>query len=437
MPKNTSVIGLGYLGVTQAAVLASLGHNVIGVDPNSSKIDQLNSGEVPFFEPGLQELFEIGLQSGKISFTTAIDERFLDVDVHFICVGTPSKEDGSEVDTSFLDKAVEQLAPYLKNESTVVGRSTVPVGTASGLESRLSSMTNKPFQLVWNPEFLSEGTAVRDSLQPERIVIGSNSLKGEADLKEIYKEIISKNVPVFTMDRQTSELVKVASNAFLALKISYINGVAEIAEKTGASASLLADAMGLDSRIGRKFLNNGLGFGGGCLPKDLAGFSAIAKRTGSKHFSDLLDAVNNVNSDRRNRVFDLAKKMLSDFGDKKITILGVAFKPNTDDVRLSPGLQLAVELRKAGAEVTIHDPVALRNASILHPQLLQGSSLEEALTGSELLILATEWDLYRDLDENATKSLVAAPRIIDGRNVLDSTKWRDAGWEFEQLGEGI
>lgn len=436
MPKITSVIGLGYLGVTQAAVLASLGHRVFGIDPDQTKIDLLKAGRVPFFEPGLQELLESGIQSGLLTFDTEISEDLREVDVHFICVGTPSKPDGSEVDTSFLHRAFEQIAPFLKQNSTIVGRSTVPVGTAAILENYLSSITDTEFDLVWNPEFLSEGTAVRDSLEPERIVIGTNSQKGEAALKTIYEKIIQKNVPVFTIDRQTSELVKVASNAFLALKISYINGVAEIAEKTGASTSRLADAMGLDSRIGRKFLNNGLGFGGGCLPKDLAGFASVAKATGATHFGQLLDAVNSVNSDRRQRVHSIALELLGNVVGKKITVLGAAFKPNTDDIRLSPGLLLAEELLVAGALVTVHDPIALPKVSLMYPSLLQGHSIEDAANEADLLILATDWNEYKTLDATKLASVVKNAAIIDARNVLDAEGWRLAGWQIKQLGEG-
>lgn len=436
MPKITSVIGLGYLGVTQAAVLASLGHRVLGFDPDQVKIDLLNEGKVPFFEPGLQELLESGIRSGLLTFDTAIRESAKEVDVHFICVGTPSKVDGSEVDTSYLHRALEQLAPFLKQNSTIVGRSTVPVGTAAILENYLSNITDAKFDLVWNPEFLSEGTAVRDSLEPERIVIGTNSPTGEAALREIYEKIIEKNVPVFTIDRQTSELVKVASNAFLALKISYINGVAEIAEKTGASTAKLADAMGLDSRIGRKFLNNGLGFGGGCLPKDLAGFASVAKATGAKHFGELLDAINNVNSDRRQRVHNLATELLGNVAEKKITVLGAAFKPNTDDIRLSPGLLLAEELRLEGAVVTIHDPIALPKVSEMYPKLIQADTIESAAADADLLILATEWNDYRALDATKLKAIVKHPALIDARNVVSSVEWRNQGWNIKQLGEG-
>lgn len=436
MPKITSVIGLGYLGVTQAAVLASLGHRVLGIDPDQTKIDSLNAGKVPFFEPELQELLESGIRSGLLTFDTAISESAKEVDVHFICVGTPSKSDGSEVDTSFLHKALEQLAPFLKQNSTIVGRSTVPVGTAATLENYLFSITDTKFDLVWNPEFLSEGTAVRDSLKPERIVIGTNSQKGESALRDIYKKIIDKNVPVFTIDRQTSELVKVASNAFLALKISYINGVAEIAEKTGASTAKLADAMGLDTRIGRKFLNNGLGFGGGCLPKDLAGFASVAKATGAKHFGELLDSVNSINSDRRQHVHSLAVELLGNVAGKKITVLGAAFKPNTDDIRLSPGLLLAEELRREGAFVTIHDPIALPKVSEMYPKLIQGETIESAAADADLLIVATEWSDYKELDATKLRAIVKRPALIDARNILPSVEWRRLGWNIKQLGEG-
>lgn len=436
MPKITSVIGLGYLGVTQAAVLASLGHTVIGVDPDEDKVKQLNSGIVPFFEPGLDELLKEGLSRGLLSFRGSIDELDTNVDVHFLCVGTPSKDDGTGVDTSFLTQAISQLAPVLNEKATIVGRSTVPVGTAAMLEDQLKSLTGKDFHLIWNPEFLSEGTAIRDSLSPERIVIGSNSHDGEAALRDVYREIIEKDVPVIVLDRQTSELVKIASNAYLALKISYINGVAQIAEKTGASTAQLADAMGLDSRIGRKFLNNGLGFGGGCLPKDLQGFAAIARDKGSIHLSELLQAVDDLNSDRRSRVVEIAIELLGGLKNKKITVLGASFKPNTDDVRLSPALQVADRLRQLRAIVTIHDPIALPKVSTYYPELIQEESLEDALAGAELVILATEWSQYKNLDPENSGLLVKNKSLLDTRNAFDAYSWQKAGWTIKKLGEG-
>lgn len=437
MPKITSVIGLGYLGVTQAAVLASLGHTVIGVDPDEDKVKQLNSGIVPFFEPGLDQLLQEGLSRGLLSFRGTIDDLDANVDVHFLCVGTPSKEDGTGVDTSFLSQAISQLASVLAERATIVGRSTVPVGTAAVLEDQLKGLTDKEFHLIWNPEFLSEGTAIRDSLSPERIVIGSNSPFGETTLRDVYREIIDKNVPVFVLDRQTSELVKIASNAYLALKISYINGVAQIAEKTGASTAQLADAMGLDSRIGRKFLNNGLGFGGGCLPKDLHGFAAIARETGSIHFSELLQAVDDLNTDRRSRVVEIAIELLGGLKNKKITVLGASFKPNTDDVRLSPALQVADHLRQLGAIVTIHDPIALPKVNAYYPELIQEESLEESFAGAELLILATEWSQYKNLNAENTGLLVKNKFLLDARNVFNAHYWQKAGWVIKKLGEGL
>lgn len=436
MPKITSVIGLGYLGVTQAAVLAHLGHSVIGVDTDKNKVKLLKQGKLPFFEPGLQDLLNEGIQNGRLSFVDSISAVPKDTDVHFLCVGTPTKPDGSDVDTGYLFKAIEALAPVVSENAIIVGRSTVPVGTADQLESRLGQLTSRNFHLIWNPEFLSEGTALRDSLEPERIVIGSDSPSAEALLKDVYSAIIAKNVPVITLDRRTSELVKIASNAFLALKISYINGVAEIAEKTGASTSKLAEALGLDSRIGQKFLNNGLGFGGGCLPKDLSGFSAIAKENGAHNFYNLLQAVEKINLDRIGRVQEIAKNMLGDLTGKKITVLGAAFKPNTDDIRLSPAIELARHLHQNGADVWIHDPVALPKVLDSISDFTLNPELEDAISGSDLLVLATEWAEYRQLNPTVLKPLVRKSLIIDARNVLSRKLWQDAGWSFEKLGEG-
>lgn len=435
MPKKTSVIGLGYLGVTQAAVLASLGHEVTGVDTDKTKIDLLRQGKVPFYEPGLEDLLNNAIGSGRLRFCDTISELPKEIDLHFLCVGTPAKDSGAEVDTSYLREAMNSLATVIAENATIVGRSTVPVGTADELEAQLSALTSKKFDLIWNPEFLSEGTAIRNSLDPERIVIGSNSARAEAILRDTYREIIARDVPVISLDRRTSELVKIASNAFLALKISYINGVAEIAEKTGASTAQLADAMGLDSRIGRKFLNNGLGFGGGCLPKDLAGFAKFAEEKGSSAFYQMLQSASIINEDRQNKVIEFAKELLGDLAGRKITVLGASFKKNTDDVRNSPGLSLAKTLVGHGAAVVVHNPIPISVKMPTEMAFNFSLDLDEAVLGSSLVIFASDWDSYKKISPEDFTQRVQEKNIIDARSIIQAKEWKSFGWKIRILGE--
>jgi UDPglucose 6-dehydrogenase len=436
MSVDISVIGLGYLGATQAIILAKLGHNVVGVDTDTAKVASLKSGNLPFYEPGLGELLAEMISSGRLAFFDYYPEKLVDMSVHFLCVGTPQKEDSNEVDVSAVIKSAEEIATRLSLGALVVGRSTVPIGTAEKVArvvAEVSGLGSKA-KVAWNPEFLSEGTAIEDSLNPDRIVIGVQDIESEEILREVYQPIIDSGVTFLSMDIRTSELVKVAANSFLATKISFINGVASVAEKTGASTDLLAEALGLDSRIGSSFLRNGLGYGGGCLPKDIAGFQYQAEAVGAAEFASLLGSVRLVNAGRIDATVMMSIELLGDLKSRKIAVLGAAFKPNTDDLRGSPGILLAKELASRGVEVSIHDPVVKKLSEGSRIQLC--TSINEAMTGADLIILATDWAEYKTLLPEEIGRLVRSKNIIDGRGALQGKVWTSAGWEFRSLGEG-
>lgn len=431
-----SVIGCGYLGAVHAAAMASIGHEVIGIDVDAAKIESLSRGEAPFFEPGLTDILAAGIASGNLRFTTDIAEA-RGAAVHFVGVGTPQRKDGYAADLTYVDAAFEALAPHLSPGDVVAGKSTVPVGTAARLASVVSPTGAT---LVWNPEFLREGWAVQDTIDPDRLVVGVPSgLDGEraADvLREVYHPAVAKGTPFLVTDYATAELVKVAANAFLATKISFINAMAEIAEVTGADVTQLADAIGHDARIGRRFLGAGIGFGGGCLPKDIRAFSARAEELGRGESVAFLREVDAINLRRRDRAVDLVVAALGGSVFKKnVTVLGAAFKPHSDDVRDSPALDVAVRLRGLGAWVTVTDPEAIANAERLHPQLNFVADRDEALRGADAVVVVTEWDEYRrDLTPTHAASLVSSPVVIDGRNCLDATAWRAAGWTYYGMG---
>lgn len=426
-----SVIGCGYLGAVHAAAMASLGHEVVGVDVDPGKVESLAAGKAPFYEPGLPELLTENHDTGALTFTTDI-AAVADCVVHFIGVGTPQKKDGRGADLTYVDAAVNNLLPHLKAGDLVVGKSTVPVGTAARL-AELIEPTGA--ELVWNPEFLREGFAVKDTIEPDRLVYGVVSDRAVEILDEVYATAIAANTPRIVTDYATAELVKVSANAFLATKISFINAMAEIAEVTGADVTQLADAIGHDVRIGRKFLNAGVGFGGGCLPKDIRAFQARADELGVGHALSFLNDVDAINIRRRKHV---VKKLEAHFGgtvyDRRIAVLGLAFKPDSDDIRDSPALGVAVRLTGLGADVVAYDPEAMGNAQAAHPQLTYAESIEKALRGAEAVVLVTEWKQFRELDPAVAAELVADPVIIDGRNVLDPEAWRAAGWTYQGLG---
>ncbi len=433
MKLKVSVIGTGYLGATHAACMSSLGFEVIGVDVDASKIALLVSGKVPFYEPGLEELLQKEIATGRLTFSTDFN-AISDADVHFICVGTPQSQNSLAADLKYVDAALDAIAPICKPGSLVVGKSTVPVGTAARLRERLLK-ANPKVDLAWNPEFLREGFAVEDTLRPNRLVVGVVNDAAEAKLKEIYKTNLEANTPWVRADLPTSELVKVAANSFLATKISFINAMAEVCEAAGGDVTVLAKAIGYDPRIGSRFLQAGIGFGGGCLPKDIRAFMARAGELGADQALEFLREIDSINLRARARVIELVRKDLSDnLTGKKIAVLGAAFKPDSDDVRDSPALDIAVQIAAAGATVTIHDPKAIEPAKKRFPALGFAEKIEDALAGADLVLHLTEWKVYRELDPVKMKSLVANPIIIDGRNALDREAWIAAGWKFRALG---
>ena len=430
-----SVIGCGYLGAVHAAAMASLGHEVVGVDVDADKVAALTSGRPPFFEPGLSELLVKGQNLGSLEFTTDVS-RVADSAIHFVCVGTPQKPGEFAADVAYVDAAVDSLVPHLTSTSVVVGKSTVPVGTAERLAAVLAPTGAS---LMWNPEFLREGHAVEDTLHPNRLVYGvAEGEAGEqatAVLDEVYATMLADQTPRMVTDFATAELVKTAANSFLATKISFINAMAELCEASGGDVTQLADAIGMDDRIGRKFLNAGLGFGGGCLPKDIRAFMARAGELGADQAVAFLREIDSINMRRRVRMVDIARDTLDgSFIGKKITVLGAAFKPDSDDVRDSPALAVARLIATQGGVVTVTDPQAIDNAARSFPELNYVADASQALAGADAVLLLTEWQEYRDLDPVATASLVAGKVLIDGRNVLTPQVWRSAGWTYRALG---
>ena len=434
---RVSVIGCGYLGAVHAAAMADLGHEVIAVDVDAEKVAALSTGTPPFFEPGLPEILSSSLASGRLRFTTDISE-VAGCELHFIAVGTPQSDDSGAADIRFVDAAVDALLPNLGPEDVVVGKSTVPVGTAQRLAEKLLS-AGSTATLVWNPEFLREGFAVKDTLSPDRLVFGVADGVGQdralAAVREVYAATIASGTPVVETDLATAELVKTAANAFLATKISFINAMSEIAEATGANVTELADAIGYDTRIGRRFLNAGVGFGGGCLPKDIRAFSARAEELGLGSSVAFLGEVDAINLRQRQRVID---RVISDGGgdpvDLKVAVLGLAFKPQSDDVRDSPALDVARGLAEAGALVTAYDPEAMGPAQKRFPELKVASTLQQALLDADIAVLVTEWPEFVQLDPRTAGDLMAHKRIVDARNVLNPAEWRAAGFHYSSLG---
>lgn len=427
-----SVIGCGYLGTVHAATLASMGHQVIGVDSDAEKIRALQMGKAPFHEPGLDSMLLEALASGNLHFSEVSEAA----DVHFICVGTPQSKTNLEADLTQIYTAIDALTPHLTQGTLVVGKSTVPVGTAKALQTRVAS---RGAIVAWNPEFLRQGTAIKDSLEPERLIYGVP--EGELGelvtmmLDAVYSPLLKAGVPRLRNSLETAELSKVAANAFLAMKLSFINAVSELCEETGADVVELAATLGLDSRIGSKFLKAGAGFGGGCLPKDLRSFRAQAQSHGTESLDELLSLVDAINADARYRVVQQTEKLCSgDLTDRRITILGASFKAGTDDIRDSPALDVAVQLATSGALVTVTDPQACRNAWLRFPQLNVVPVLEEAVDGADLIILMTDWEQYTELDPAEIGVLVGRKVIIDGRNALDGSAYTADGWRYHGMG---
>ncbi|WP_328294875.1 UDP-glucose/GDP-mannose dehydrogenase family protein [Kineococcus sp. NBC_00420] len=435
-----TVIGCGYLGAVHAACMAELGHDVIGIDVDPEKIAALQAARAPFFEPGLPELLERTMATGRLKFTTDMAEAAGSA-VHFVCVGTPQKKGEFAADMKYVDAAVDGLLPYVAAGELVIGKSTVPVGTATRLAAKV--LDKAPGAgLAWNPEFLREGHAVEDTLTPDRLVYGvsggQTTTEGKAAkalLDEVYATPLKRGTPLIVTDYQTAELVKVAANSFLATKISFINAMAELCEKVNADVAQLADAIGHDDRIGRKFLNAGLGFGGGCLPKDIRAFMARAGELGADQTLTFLREVDSINMRRRIRMVDLAREVCEgSLIGKRVAVLGAAFKPLSDDIRDSPALNVAAQIRLQGGDVVLTDPAALDNARKAVPDISYADTVEEAVRGADVVLLLTEWKEYRDLEPATIAGLVKEKRILDGRNALDPSRWRNAGWTYRALG---
>lgn len=432
-----SVIGTGYLGATHAAAMAEMGFEVIGVDTDPNKVDALSQGIVPFYEPGLPELLRKHVGTGQLRFTTDIEAATAFADVHFVCVGTPQQSTSFAANLSYVEDATRQVAKHLTHDGLIVGKSTVPVGTAARLRGIVHE--NLPAgvsaELVWNPEFLREGKAVQDTLAPDRLVLGGTTAASEAMLRTVYAEPIANGTPVLVMDLPTAELVKVSANAFLATKISFINAISEVCAAVGADVTLLADALGHDVRIGRQFLNAGLGFGGGCLPKDIRALMHRSNELGAHSASDLLQQVDEINMRQRQLVIDHA---LAACGgsvlNRRIGVLGAAFKPDTDDVRDSPALNVAAALQLRGAQVTVYDPQATSSAARIFPALGYADSAATAIQGADVVLVLTEWPEFVEADPNEFGALVKTRSVVDGRNCLDGERWAAAGWSVRTIG---
>jgi UDPglucose 6-dehydrogenase len=434
---KVSVIGCGYLGAVHAACMAKLGHDVLAYDIDRAKVADLAAGLPPFFEPGLKDLLAEALATGRLAFTHD-PERLSGYRVHFICVGTPQKRGEYAADLSYFEAAVSDLLPRLSPGDVVVGKSTVPVGTAEMLADLISAHQIEA-TLVWNPEFLREGHAVSDTLSPDRIVYGlpddDRREVARKAMDEIYAQPISDGTPLVVTDYTTAQLVKVAANSFLATKISFINAMAELCEATGGDVTSLADAIGHDPRIGRSFLNAGLGFGGGCLPKDIRAFMARAGELGVDQALTFLREVDSINMRRRVRMVDLAREEChGSLVGRRVAVLGAAFKPDSDDIRDSPALNVAAQMSLQGAHVVVADPRAIENARARWPDLKYAETAEEAAADVELVLLLTEWEEYRQLDPRELRRVVREPRILDGRNALNPVVWREAGWTYRALG---
>jgi UDPglucose 6-dehydrogenase len=432
-----TVIGTGYLGAVHAACMAEIGHDVLGVDVNAAKIEALAAGRPPFYEPGFPDVLARTVASGKLRFTTSLEEAGKFGDVHFVCVGTPQQAGGHGADLSHVNAVIDGLAPHLERSTLVVGKSTVPVGTATALARSLAKLApiGEGAELAWNPEFLREGFAVQDTLRPDRLVVGVRSAEADAILRELYAPMLEAGIPFISTDLNTAELVKVSANAFLATKISFINAIAEVCDAAGADVVTLAEAIGHDTRIGHRFLRAGLGFGGGCLPKDIRAFMVRAKELGVEDALAFLADVDEINMRRRHRVVELARELVGgSLLGRNIAVLGAAFKPDSDDVRDSPALHVAAAIQLQGASVRVHDPKAIDNARAVYPSLDYALEPAKACENADLVLHLTEWQEYRELDPAALGKVVRHPRILDARNALHFDRWQSAKWTIRGLG---
>ena len=440
MGRRIAVFGTGYLGATHAACMAELGHDVLGVDIDASKLAKLGAGEAPFYEPGLDEVLKNNVDAGRLRFTSSYEEAAEFANVHFIAVATPQKQGEFAADLKYVDAVIETLAPLLTAPAVIFGKSTVPVGTAAQLGTRARELApaGDAVEVAWNPEFLREGYAVQNTLHPDRIVLGVDKNRpGHAEevARDVYGILLEEEIPFLVTDLETSELVKTSANAFLATKISFINAVAEVCEVTGADVSVLADAIGHDSRIGRKFLNAGIGFGGGCLPKDIRAFMARAGELGADQALTFLREVDAINMRRRTRMMELTRELVGgSLIGARVAVLGAAFKPDSDDVRDSPALNIAGQIQLQGASVTVYDPKAMDNSRQLFPTLGYATDVFEACRGADVTLVLTEWRQFRELEPADLDRVVRQRSIIDGRNCLDRDKWRGAGWLYRGIG---
>jgi len=437
-----TVFGTGYLGATHAAGMAELGHEVLGVDIDPGKIAKLAAGDIPFYEPGLRKMLRDNIEAGRLHFTTDYDEAAEFGDVHFLGVGTPQKKGEYAADLRHVHSVIDTLVPRLRRSAVIIGKSTVPVGAAAALGVRAHELAPAGIdvEVAWNPEFLREGFAVKDTLHPDRIVLGvqADSTRAEAAIRELYARILERGVPFLLTDLQTAELVKVSANAFLATKISFINAIAEVCEAANADVTVLADALGYDPRIGRRFLNAGLGFGGGCLPKDIRAFMARAGELGADPALTFLREVDSINMRRRTRMVELTTKACGGtLLGANIAVLGAAFKPESDDVRDSPALNVAGMLQLNGAAVNVYDPKAMDNSRRVFPTLNYSTSVLDACDRADAVLVLTEWQEFLDLDPEQLAATVRVKVIVDGRNCLDVAKWQGAGWRVHALGRNL
>ncbi|NKR67007.1 nucleotide sugar dehydrogenase [Rhodococcus hoagii] len=441
MTTSIAVFGTGYLGATHAACMAELGHQVLGVDVDEAKLAKLEAGEVPFYEPGLDEVLQRSIAAGRLRFTSSYEEAAEFADVHFIGVGTPQKKGEFAADLSYVDSVIERLAPLLTRPSVIFGKSTVPVGTAARLGARARALApaGDGIEVAWNPEFLREGFAVQDTLHPDRLVLGLDRERpGRAEevAREVYARLLEERIPLLVTDLATAELVKTSANAFLATKISFINAMAEVCEAVGADVTVLADAIGHDARIGRRFLNAGVGFGGGCLPKDIRAFMARAGELGADQALTFLREVDAINMRRRTRMVELTRDVCGGtLLGARVAVLGAAFKPESDDVRDSPALNIAGQIQLQGAAVTVFDPKAMDNSRRLFPTLTYATSAYDAVEGADVVLVLTEWDEFRRIDPASLTDRVRRLNVLDGRNCLDSRKWTSAGWSYYGIGK--
>ncbi|WP_373311694.1 UDP-glucose dehydrogenase family protein [Catellatospora chokoriensis] len=443
-------IGTGYLGATYAICYAELGYEVIGFDVDVDKIEKLGKGEVPFHEPGLDEMLRRNLAAGRLRFTTSYQETADFGDVHFICVGTPQRASGLGADLTYVEASVSNLAQHLSRKALIVGKSTVPVGTAEWVEQLVAKHARPELavEVAWSPEFLQEGFAVDDVMRPNRIVVATKTEWSNSLLHAAHKGVFDlaatedREVPVVSTDFATAELVKVAANSFLATKISFINAMAEVCEVAGGDITQLARALGYDPRIGNRFLQSGVGFGGGCLPKDIRAFQARAQELGAGEALRFLHEVDLINLRRRQRVLNLAAGLLGrkfgpagpDLSGARIAVLGATFKPNSDDVRDAPALAVAAMLSRAGAAVHVYDPQGMENAKRALPEVEYAKSMVDAVTDADLVCVLTEWAEFRNADPVALGEVAATKLVVDGRNCLDATAWKSAGWTLRALG---